>query len=140
MNISINELQKMWREDSRMDPDNLHLESLKVPELHAKYHEMLYNTMLLKSKAEEDKKQLYKKRRDYYSGKCEDPDELANVVYEKRELPMVIEADKSFSELTLKIEYFNTLINYLSDIIKMIHGRTFQIKNAIDYQKFTAGF
>lgn len=101
------------------------------------------NPMYGVRKTEEEKRVQsikMKKRRDYYSGRCENPDELANVVYDKRELPSVIEADDSVSELTVSIEYYNTTIDFLNDIIKMIHGRTYHIKHAIEYQKFTAGF
>ena len=41
----------MWEKDSQIDADNLHTESLKVPALHAKYHEMFNNFLLLRKKA-----------------------------------------------------------------------------------------
>ena len=51
MTINIEELQSMWERDSKIDPDNLHLESLKIPGLHSKYYN-LYNTLkLLNEKA-----------------------------------------------------------------------------------------
>ena len=40
----------MWEKDSQIDPDNLHTESLKVPALHAKYHDMFNNFLLLRKK------------------------------------------------------------------------------------------
>ena len=40
--INLDEIQDMWRRDSKLDPDNLHLESLKIPGLHSKYYD-LYN-------------------------------------------------------------------------------------------------
>jgi hypothetical protein len=138
--MNINDIQAMWREDSKIDVDNLHLESVKIPELHSKYYDILIKINLLKTKAEEDKKQIVKKKREFLSGKGEDPEELSNVIYNKRELPAVIEADKEVSKITMKIEYYKTIIEYLLDIIKMIHGRTYHIKNAIEHLKFTAGF
>ena len=44
--IDLNGIQTMWEEDSKIDPDNLHTESLNVPVLHAKYFD-LYNTIFL---------------------------------------------------------------------------------------------
>jgi len=31
------------------------------------------------------------------------------------------------------------MIFYIDNILKMIHNRTYQIKNAIEYQKFMSG-
>jgi hypothetical protein len=47
--MDINEIQKMWKEDSKIDPDNLHLESLKIPQLHSKYYEIFNNILFLKA-------------------------------------------------------------------------------------------
>ena len=45
--MNINEIQSMWKDDSFVDPDNLHLESLKIPQLHSKYYEIFNNVLLL---------------------------------------------------------------------------------------------
>ena len=45
MNLSLDEIQEMWQRDSVIDPDNLHDESLKIPQLHSKY--LLYTIPLL---------------------------------------------------------------------------------------------
>ena len=51
--MSIEKIQEMWERDSVIDPDNLHDESLKIPQLHSKYY-TLYNTItLLREKAKE---------------------------------------------------------------------------------------
>ena len=34
--IDLEKIQEMWEKDSKIDPDNLHDESLKIPSLHAK--------------------------------------------------------------------------------------------------------
>ena len=62
MNLDI--INEMWSNDSILDPDNLHSESLRIPQLHAKYHE-LYNTVLLmKKKEEQNYKTKYLERRN----------------------------------------------------------------------------
>ena len=37
MTIDLDKIQEMWEKDSKIDPDNLHTESLNIPILHAKY-------------------------------------------------------------------------------------------------------
>jgi hypothetical protein len=46
MSIDLDSIQKMWEQDSKIDSDNLHTESLNIPILHAKYFD-LYNTIFL---------------------------------------------------------------------------------------------
>lgn len=69
--LDIYAIQEMWKEDAKIDPDDLHNESLKIPELHAKYYEIYTNLLLLRKKCEEDKKQIRHKRYEYYTGKAE---------------------------------------------------------------------
>ena len=55
----------MWDKDSHIDPDNLHDESLKIPQLHAKYY-TLYNTItLLREKARETYNKIKLERYNY---------------------------------------------------------------------------
>ena len=42
--MNLDKIQEMWQKDSVIDPDNLHDESLKIPQLHSKYY-TLYNTI-----------------------------------------------------------------------------------------------
>ena len=42
--MDLDKIQEMWQKDAVIDPDNLHDESLKIPQLHSKYY-TLYNTI-----------------------------------------------------------------------------------------------
>jgi hypothetical protein len=141
--MDINEIQKMWKEDSKIDPDNLHLESLKIPQLHSKYYEIFNNILLLKKKAIEDKNKIRLKKYEYYTGKA-DPEEYKDVyqkkIRDKEHLQNCMGADEDISKASLKIEYYDAILSYLSDILKMIHSRTYQIKSSIDYQKYISGY
>ena len=46
--MNINEIEDLWEKDSQIDPDNLHLESIKIPNLHSKYYKIYNNISLLK--------------------------------------------------------------------------------------------
>lgn len=48
--ISLEEIQKLWKEDSEINIDDLHNESLKVSSLHGKYYEIYNNISLLRKK------------------------------------------------------------------------------------------
>ena len=49
-------------------------------------------------------------------------------------------ADESLMNVSLKIDYYETMLNYIESILKQISNRTYQIKNAIEWQKFIAGY
>ena len=50
--MDLDKIQAMWEKDSKIDPDNLHDESLKIPQLHSKYY-TLYNTITLMRERQE---------------------------------------------------------------------------------------
>jgi hypothetical protein len=58
MSIDLDVIQRMWEQDSKIDTDNLHTESLNIPVLHSKYFEMYNTILLLKKRAEQQKKAL----------------------------------------------------------------------------------
>ena len=143
MILDIESIQKMWEQDSKMDSNNLHTESLNIPILHAKYYN-LYNTIfLLKKKAEQQRKNVRLERYEYYSGKSNPEIYVENPfpkkVRDKDALQKYMDADEKLSNICLKIDYYDTMINYLESILKVILNRTYQIKNAIEFMKFNAG-
>jgi len=144
MSIDLDTIQQMWEKDSKIDVDNLHTESLNIPMLHAKYYD-LYNTInLLKKKSEQQRKNIRHERYEYYSGKS-DPDvyienPFPKKIRDKDTLQKYLDADEKLSSISLKIEYYETLLNYIESILKIIQNRTYQIKNAIEFIKFQAGY
>lgn len=141
--MNIDEIQTLWEEDSKIDPDNLHQESLKIPSLHAKYYKIYNNIILLKKMEENKYKILRKEKWLYYSGKSE-PEVYKNNPFDhkvlKPDLDKYMDADSDLLKIASKIEYYQTMINYLDSILKTILNRTYQIKNAIEYMRFTAGY
>ena len=134
----------MWEKDSQIDPDNLHSESLKVPSLHAKYHDMFNNFLLLRKKAEQQRKNIRHERYEYYSGKADpevyEKNPFGKKIRDKDTMTKYLDADDKLKEINLKIDYYETLLNYCESILKQINNRTYQIKNAIEWQKFIAGY
>ena len=143
MSINLDVIQKMWEKDANIDIDNLHTESLKVPSLHAKYFDLYNNTLLLRKKAEQQKNNIRHERYEYYSGKADPEIYIENPfpkkIRDKSTLDKYLDSDEKLSSIRLKIDYYDTILEYLDSILKMIHNRTYQIKNSIDFMKFTSG-
>ena len=143
MSIDLEAIQEMWEKDSKINPDELHTESLNIPSLHAKYFE-LYNTIfLLRKKAEQQRKNIRHERYEYFSGKS-DPDvyiekPFPKKIRDKDTMQKYLDADGKLSNSSLKIEYYDTMLVYIESILKVIQNRTFQIKNAIEYMRFQSG-
>ena len=142
--MNLEQIQEMWEKDSKLDPDNLHDESLKIPQLHSKYY-TLYNTItLLRERAREQYNKVRLERYNYYTGKAtaevyaEEP--FPYKVREKDAIQRHLEADDKMNKVDMKIKYYDIMLKFLEEIIRNISGRTYQIKNAIEWNKFQAGY
>ena len=142
--MNLDKIQEMWERDAVIDPDNLHDESIKIPQLHAKYY-TIYNTIsLLREKAREQYSKVKLERHNYYTGKApaevyaEEP--FPYKIREKEALQKYMEADERLTKANLKVKYYDTTLKFLEEIIRAVSNRTYQIKNAIEWQKFQSGF
>ena len=61
-------------------------------------------------------------------------------VRDKEALQRHMDGDAKLSQLDLKIRYYDVMLKFLEEIIKCISNRTFQIKNALEWHRFQAGF
>ena len=141
--VDLDTIQRMWSEDAKIDPDSLHTESLNIPILHAKYYDLYNNLVLLKKKAEQQRKNIRHERYEYFSGKA-DPDvyidnPFPKKIRDKETMQKYLDADEKLSGVSLKIDYYETMLQYLENILKQITNRTYQIKNAIEFMRFSAG-
>ena len=141
--IDLPTIQKMWEGDSKIDPDNLHTESLKIPVLHAKYHDLYNNLVLLRKKAEQQRKNIRHERYEYFAGKADPQVYIDNPfpkkIRDKDTLQKYLDADEKLSGVSLKIEYYDVMLKYIEEILKQISNRTYQIKNAIEFMRFSSG-
>jgi len=144
MSIDLEKLQEMWQNDSVIDPDNLHDESLKIPQLHSKYY-TIYNTItLLRERARESYNKVKLERYNYYTGKApvevyeEEP--FPYKVRDKDAIQRHMDADEKLNKVDMKIKYYDIMLKFLEEIIKMISNRSYQIKNSIEFMQFTSGY
>ena len=141
--MNLDEIQTLWDEDSKIDEDELHSESTKVPSLHAKYYRILNNILILKKVEENKFKQLKKEKWQYYTGKA-DPEVYIDKPFDhkvlRQDVDKYMDADEDLIKITSKIDYYQIMLNYLDSILKTINNRTYQIKNSIEWQQFIRGY
>ena len=140
--MNLDKIQEMWERDANIDPDNLHNESLKIPQLHSKYY-TIYNTIsLLREKARDSYNRIRLERYNYYTGKAEPEvyveEPFPYKVREKDAIQRYMDADEKLIKVDLKIRYYDATLKFLEEIIKNVSNRTFQIKNAIEWNRFQA--
>jgi len=144
--MRLDELDEMWKNDSKVDQTNLGRAAARVPELHAKYIHLLSKTKLQLRKAETDFLRLRKLKKSYYSGELSQAelDELGWEQYLhnrplKNEMNDVINSDDDIIKILDKAEYLKTILYHLEQIIRSINSRTWDIKSAIEWEKFQNG-
>ena len=98
----------------------------------------------MREKARSSYNKVKLERHSYYTGKApaevyiEEP--FPYKVREKDAIQRHMEADEKLSKIDMKIRYYDVTLKFLEEIIRTISSRTYQIKNAIEWQKFQAGF
>jgi len=141
MNLEL--IENLWDEDSKIDNDELHTESTKVPSLHSKYYKIYNNILVLKKGQENKYKVLRRDKWEYYSGKAS-PEVYVEKPFDfkvlKADLDKYLDADDEIIKCISKIDYYDIMLSYLESILKVIQNRTYQIKNAIEWQRFIRGY
>ena len=105
----------------------------------------MYNTItLLRERAREQYSKVRLERYNYYTGKApaevyvEEP--FPYKVRDKDAIQRHLEADDKMNKVDMKIKYYDIMLKFLEEIIRNISGRTYQIKNAIEWNKFQSGY
>ena len=143
--MNIESLRTMVQSDLEIDESNLHTESIKTPQLHNKYLVFYQNSKLELEKLELEEKILKKDKWLYYTGKIgqDDLESYGWVPFDynilKTDVPMFIDADKDIQKIRAKNSLQRMLVDYLENVIKIITGRQWSIKSAIEWIKFTQG-
>jgi hypothetical protein len=143
--MKLNEIQDIWEVDSVIDDVLLDSVSVDTNKLHNKYFIILNGEKIALKKLEFDKKVLVKDKYEYYNGTIDEEtlkkrnwlpfgDRIL-----KSNISMYIDADGDFILLEKAIENQKLKVDYLMSIIDQINKRTFLIKNAIEWRRFTAG-
>jgi hypothetical protein len=144
--MKLSELQDQWSQDSKIDETNLGKESTRVPTLHAKYLNFLSSTRLNLRKAESDYYNTRRKKYKYYRGEMtkaeleeEGWDQWQGNKPLKNEMDEFLQCDADLIALQDKVEYFKTVIAHLEQVLRSLNSRTWDIKTAVEWAKFTNG-
>jgi hypothetical protein len=144
-------IKEEWKEDCYLDfqfknkeyTEDLGKLALEIPFLHNKYLNYYNDLSQEKTSLEFQLRRLIKEKREYYSGEAD-----AKVYAEKpfgssiktaEKMKAYLESDEDLINLEAKTKYVEQALNYLDTVMRMISNRGFQIKSAIDWEKFING-
>lgn len=144
--MNISELNDMWETDCQINDDYLDRESIKTPNLHAKYLRILMEFKLKLSSLELEYKTMRQKKFRYYRGEM-GRDELNDLGWNqwqgtkplKNEMDEFLEGDADLNKISVKCEYIKHMISAVESIMAQIKGRDWVIRNAITWKQFISG-
>jgi len=144
--MKLTDLQEMWATDCKINESNLGQESINTPNLHAKYLNLLSSTKLNMRKAESDYLNCRRKKYRYYRGEMtqaeleeEGWDQWQGNKPLKNEMDEYLQVDPDLIKYMDKVEYYKTVSFQLEQILRSLNSRTWDIKNSIEWTKFTNG-
>ena len=140
--ITLDDVQHEWTIDSKIDPELLDEESIKIPQLHSKYLKYLSDVKLLKIKKEMEYKVLLREKFEYYTGKADEEvykEKPFDLKILTQDLSLNMESDTDIQALLARINYYEEIMFFLDKVLHCLNNRGFQIKNSIDWQKFMQG-
>jgi len=143
--MKLEEIQTMWERDSRIDRTELGEESLRIPQLHSKYFSLFSSERTRLKSLEGEYKKFFKAKFEYYTGTMSE-EELKDREWEpfqlrvlKSDINIFIDGDKDLIKVQQTIDIQREKVDLLESIIKNLPARGFQIKAAIDWEKFKVG-
>ena len=140
--MTLEELQELADKDLKINDSELDLESIKTPQIHNKYMKHLSKFKLMLSRAESELHIVKRTKWEYYTGKADSTvyvEKPFNLKILRQDVDKYIDSDEDIIKLKQKSDYLNTVVDFLDRTVRQISNRTFTIKNAIDWKKFTSG-
>jgi hypothetical protein len=145
----LDEILKMWGEDVTIDDLNLDVETTKSAKLHSKYLELFTLAKLQLRRNETELSKLRKNKWLYFSGKMT-KQEMDKLGWEydpfngmskplKSDMDMYYNSDDDIIRVTGKIDYQKMMVEVLEEIMNNLRWRHTNIKNILEFKKFTSG-
>jgi hypothetical protein len=144
---TLEKLMEEWTADSGLNLSQLEVESAKISKLHSKYlNYMTYHNMVSKA-VQAEYIELRRLKSEYYQGQRNtDTEFLKKYNLEpirgmilKQDIPLYLDSDRELIQLGLKKAAHDEIVEYCKYVIKEVANRQWNIRNAIEFMKFTGG-
>lgn len=144
--MNIEQLHDEWEKDCAINEDHLDRESVRTPQLHAKYLRHLISHKMKLAALEVEYKTLRQKKFRYYRGEIGREElhgygwpQWQGVKPLKNEMDEFLQGDTDLNRISVKCEYIKNMIEAIEAILTQIKSRDWQIRNAIQWKQFISG-
>ena len=97
---------------------------------------------LLLTRTEDELRTIKRDKWEYYTGKA-DPSVYQAKPFDlkimRTDIDKYLEADEDIQRLSQKVAYLITVVDFLDRTLRVVVNRTYTIKNAIEWRRFTSG-
>ena len=151
LNQRFSKIREEWQQDTQIDfqfknkeySEDLARLALEIPFQHNKYLNYYTDLSQIKTSLEFEVRRMVKEKREYYGGEAE-----AKVYAEKpfgasiktaEKMKVYMEADNEIINIEAKVKFIDQMLYFLEQVMRQISNRGFQIKSAIEWEKFING-
>tara|TARA_A100001035_G_scaffold253354_1_gene226437 strand:+ start:184 stop:657 length:474 start_codon:yes stop_codon:yes gene_type:complete len=144
-------IKEEWQKDTQIDfqfknkqyTEDLARLALEIPFQHNKYLNHYTDLSQIKTSLEFEYRKLLREKREYYGGEAdaktyaEKP--FGNSIKTSEKMKVYLESDDELINTEAKVKYIDQMLYFLDNVMKQISNRGFQIKSAIEWEKFING-
>ena len=144
-------IKEEWAQDTQIDfqfknkeyTEDLAKLALEIPFQHNKYLNHYTDLSQIKTSLEFEYRKLLREKREYYGGEAdaktyaEKP--FGNSIKTSEKMKVYLESDDELINTEAKVKYIDQMLYFLDNVMKQISNRGFQIKSAIEWEKFING-
>lgn len=141
----IDEILNTWAEDCVINDQDIGGSALITPNIQAKYLRILVDYKLKKVKLTNELTDLKLNKSKYFKGHLT-TDELKELGWEPYHLRVLktdvdehVEGDAAVQKIKARLEYCNTAIYTLEQILQELKSRSFHTRVAMDWVRFRSG-
>lgn len=144
--MNLDQLAKMWEIDGKVSLEELDQNAADIAKLHNKYYELYVKEGLKLKQLKHNHAKLFRAKYDYYGGRMTDEEldvwgwEPQQFKIVRGDIPIYIESDDDIIHSNQKIEYRKAVVDYLESIVGSIKYRGHDLKTALEFLKFKAGY
>lgn len=143
--MKLDDIKDLWDVDSKLNADDLQREALDVAYLHNKYYKIYLDERARYRMYVLEQKKLHRLKYEYYTGTIDTETLKArnwppfSLRVLRTDVPMYLDSDTEMQMINERVELQKDKVEYLESIIKSINNRNFQVKNVIDWLKWSQG-
>lgn len=125
-----------WKIDSVYDPGDLEGEITRLPILHQKYMDLLVHARARRKRLQQSLESVRREKTDHFRGRSERPSPLK---INAGETDSYVKADPEYQAADASFEMADITVDYLERVLRVLNGRSYDLRAILEWRKFTEG-